>query len=97
MNFAIAGSEERRLLRWFAANASVSGEDYRDIILQEDARKIEVLEEFLHGTQWRIGLIDRDGILAAEIQVKRFMMRHRWLLGISNEDAAVLEQMLGGY
>jgi NADH-quinone oxidoreductase subunit E len=95
INIARKGSEERRLLQFFKANANVGGVGYNHIILQEDARKIEVLEEFLHGTQERIGIGGTIDILAAEIHVKRFMLRHRRLLGIGSEDVGVLRKMLG--
>ncbi len=90
------GSEELRFLRYFGANANAGGERLTHIILLEDPRKIEVLEEFLHGTQMRIGIVDREGVLYAEIHVKRFMLRHRRLLGISEADAQVVRAMLGG-
>src|SRR5438128_6006910 len=57
IRFAVEGSEERRLLQACQANASVGGEDYNHLVLQDDARKIEALEEFLHGTQQRLGLL----------------------------------------
>ena len=66
-----------------------------DILLRQDPRKIEVLEEFLHGTQKRNGLIDKIGVDAAEIHVKEFMIRNQKLLGISPEDVEILKQMLG--
>lgn len=65
------------------ANAPQVG-DY--IFLRPDARKIEVLEEFLHGTQMRIGLGERLTRVQLEYHVKDFMIRHQRLLGISPED-----------
>lgn len=95
--FANEGSEEFRLLRYFNANANVGGPGLRHLILLPDARKIEALEEFLHGTQYRIGFVSREGVLAAEIHVKRFMIRHARLLGLARPDIDALEQMLGSY
>lgn len=95
--YAAEGSEERRYLQRLKANANVGGASHSQMLLQEDARKIEVLEEFLHGTQERIGIGGSFNILAAEIHVKKFMLRHRALLGISSEDVLVLQKMLGGY
>ena len=66
-----------------------------DILLRQNPTKVEVLEEFLHGTQNRLGIVDKLGVRGAEIHVKEFMLRHQRLLGISAEDAKILEQMLG--
>jgi hypothetical protein len=78
-----------------SANANAGGPRLTHLILRLDARKVEVLEEFLHGTQYRTGLIERETLVDAEIHVKRFMIRHSKLLGISPEDVCVIEQMLG--
>jgi hypothetical protein len=90
------GSEEMRMLDHFGANASVSGEEYTNIIFREAPRTVEVLEEFLHGTQYAMGLIDRQGITYAEIHVKRFMLRHKQWLKISDADALILRAMVEG-
>ena len=66
-----------------------------DILLRPNPTKIEVMEEFLHGTQFKTGMIDRLGMQGAEVQVKEFMLAHQRLLGISEQDAAVLRQLLG--
>lgn len=89
------GSEERRLLEWFNANANVGGETLRHIILLPDARKVEAEEEFLHGTQFAMGIVEREGLVFAETHVKRFMIRHARLLGISAKDVDILWRMLG--
>jgi hypothetical protein len=92
--FAVEGSDERRNLQKCSANAlNLVGL----IILQEDARKIEALEEFLHGTQERLRLFVSVNTVEAEIHVKEFMLRHHRLLRISTEDATILEGMLKGY
>lgn len=91
------GSEELRYLRFMRAHANVGGSDLAHIILQEDARKIEALEEFLHGTQKKMGLLNRLSVAEAERQVKEFMIRHRRLLGLAEEDIEVLRLMLGGH
>jgi len=93
---ATPGSEELRLLKFFNANANVGGEDLRHIILQEDARRIEVIEEFLHGVQMQIGFLDRHNDVDAEIHVKEFMIRHRRLLKLNDDDVRTLESMLSG-
>ena len=40
------------------------------------------MEEFLHGTQDRLGIIDRLGVQGAEDNVADFMSRHTKLLGL---------------
>jgi RHS repeat-associated protein len=64
------------------------------VYLRPDARKIEVLEEFLHGTQDKLGLMDKLGYPGYEVHVKQFMLRHQKMLGIGDADASVLRQML---
>lgn len=91
-----AERENLRFLDYFKANANAGGEGNLHLILREDPRKIEVLEEFLHGTQHRLGLIDRLGMEGAEIHVKDFMIRHQKSLGLSDADVEVLRQMMGG-
>lgn len=95
INYALSGSDDLRYLNYMRANANVGGEKMTHILLHLDPRKVEVLEEFLHGTQKRIGLIDRIGVDAAESHVKDFMIRHYKLLGISREDVEILKKMLG--
>lgn len=67
-----------------------------NILLRRNPTKVEVLEEFLHGTQFRRGIIDRLGVQGAEVHVKEFMLRHQRLMGITDQDAAILRQMMGG-
>lgn len=64
------------------------------VYLRPDTRKIEVLEEFLHGTQDKLGLINKLGYPGYEVHVKQFMLRHQKMLGIGDADASVLRQML---
>ncbi len=52
-----------------------------------------MLEEFLHGTQSRLGIVDKLGRDDAETHVKDFMIRHRKLLGLSDEDVEILVQL----
>lgn len=81
--------ETQRLLDHFQANATTTG---TDISLRTDPRKIEVLEEFLHGTQIRLGIQNRMTAAEYERHVKDFMIRHRRLLGISDEDVEWLRR-----
>jgi hypothetical protein len=55
-----------------------------------------LIEEYLHGTQFRLGIVEKRGLEYAEVHVKRFVLRHQSLLGISEADARVIERMLAG-
>ena len=79
---ATEGSEALRFLEKAGAEASVSGPKYLDIILRENPSKAAALEEFLHGVQSRLGIIERLGQKGAEAHVADFMQRHRKLLGL---------------
>lgn len=48
-----------------------------------------MLEEFLHGTQHRLGIVEGLGQLGAGAHVKGFMIRHARLLGLVEEDVAI--------
>ena len=95
--FATEESDELRLLEWFGANADCNGDGYRHIILREDPRLIEAWEEFLHGTQFKLGLLSAraEDRLEAEVQVKQFMIQHARFMGITTEDVDVLLELLG--
>ena len=56
---------------------------------------IEVWEEFLHGTQNRLGVIDRLGMHGAEKHVKKFMVRHATMMKLSSADVEILVELLG--
>lgn len=64
------------------AEANVGGAGHCDILLRERPTKAAALEEFLHGTQDKLGIIDRLGIEGAEDHVSSFMERHAKLLGL---------------
>ena len=88
------GSDELRMLDYFGAEASVGGVDNSSILLRQNPSKAAVLEEFLHGTQSRLGVIDRlgtSGYGSAETHVKDFMIRHQTMLGLSDEDVRILQ------
>lgn len=94
VNMAAEGSDELRLLDYIGAEASVGGEDMMSIILRENPSKAAALEEFLHGTQFRLGIIDRlgqSGLGSAETHVKDFMIGHQELLGLGNDDVRALK------
>ncbi|MCW3070298.1 MAG: hypothetical protein JWO44_188 [Bacteroidetes bacterium] len=88
------GSEELRMLEYFGAEASVGGEDMASIILRENPSKAAILEEFLHGTQHKLGIIDDLGRYRAEAHVKDFMIRHQTILGLSNKDVKILKRLM---
>ncbi|MEM8723593.1 MAG: hypothetical protein AAGE84_30660 [Cyanobacteria bacterium P01_G01_bin.39] len=95
--FAVTGSDEAKLLDYFGANASVNTNNIDHMIVKPDVRKIEILEEFLHGIQQKLGIIDRLGNYGSEIQVKDFMIRHQKILGLSNNDIKALIIMKNSY
>ena len=57
MRFATAGSDELRYLDHMNAEANVGGADLTHVLLRENPSKSAVLEEFLHGTQARLGIV----------------------------------------
>jgi len=95
IGYALPGSEELRYLDYMGANANVGGPKMTDILLRQNPTRVEALEEFLHGTQYRLGIIDELGVQGAETHVKEFMLRHQRQLGISRDDAKILRQLLG--
>jgi hypothetical protein len=75
-----------------AEAAAFVGSD--DILLRLNPSKAAVLEEFLHGTQQRLGVVDRlgtSGLGSAETHVKDFMIRHQKMLGLGTEDVRRLQ------
>ncbi len=95
VRFATAGSDELRYLDHMNAEANVGGADLTHVLLRENPSKSAVLEEFLHGTQARLGIVDRLGPAGAEAHVKDFMIRHSQMLGLGEEDVSVLQELLG--
>ena len=66
------------------------------ILLRPNPSKAALLEQFLHGTQHRLGIIDelgQSGLGSAETHVKDFMIRYSRFLGLSPEDVAILKQL----
>lgn len=88
------GSEEARYLDFIGAEANVGGATMRHILLRPNPGKAAALEEFLHGTQHRLGIVARLGINGAEAHVKDFMIRHRRLLGLGDEDVDSLRRLM---
>lgn len=67
MNVVQEGSEEARYLDFMGAEANAGGETMSHILLRPNPGKAAALEEFLHGTQHRLGIIDRMGINGAKL------------------------------
>lgn|GEM_PF-2142918 len=65
------------------ANASTFGQ--KDLLLRTDPRKLEVVEEWLHNVQQRLGIAPE----LRELHVADFMHRHRTLLGLDQIDTAL--------
>lgn len=88
------GSDEFGYLNWIKAEGVAQGEFNTDILLMPNSSKITVLEEFLHGTQNRLGIISKEvsplNINTAEWHAKDFMIRHQKMLGIGAEDVDIL-------
>lgn len=74
------------------ANAATFSQ--KDLLLRSDVRKIEVIEEYLHNVQRRVGLTDRLSPWELEVHVKEFMVRHRALLVIADADVEWLNRWL---
>ena len=93
VTMAKPGSEELRYLDYIGAEANVGGPGMTHILVREEPGKAAVLEEFLHGTQQRLGVIDRLGQAGAKHHVKDFMIRHRVMLGLSDKDVSMLQSL----
>jgi len=92
ITWATEGTDALRYLNYKNAEAAAfpaSG----DIIVRPNPSKAALLEEFLHGTQSRLGIIDRLGRGASETHVKEFMIRHKNMLGLSPEDVTILQTL----
>lgn len=70
INIVKEGSEEARYFDFIGAEANVGGETMTNILLRPNPGKAAALEEFLHGTQHRLGIIQRLGTNGAERHVK---------------------------
>ena len=99
------GSDEARYLERYRVNA-VAGNYEKDpnpnnlnaITVRSDAKKIEILEEFLHGTQAKLDMTgSTENTINLEIHVKDFMIRHKDMLGLSDKDIKALTIMKRSY
>jgi hypothetical protein len=82
--------EDFDYLTYRRVEGSAGGDNYSHMLMKSGCMKITALEEFLHGTQSKIGLLDRIAPEIAEYRVKDFMMRHSKLLGLDKNDLSVL-------
>ena len=94
IKYASEGSEEMRYLDYIGAEANVGGENMNHILLRSEPSKAGVLEEFLHGTQHKLGIIEKLGTAAAETHVKSFMIRHQKMLGLMDADVNILQRLM---
>lgn len=94
ISFATKGSEEIRYLKWMSAEANVGGEMMIHILLKNNLSTAAISEAFLHGTQFRLDLIDRLARQGAEVHVKDFMIRHQKLLGLADKGGDTLRILL---
>lgn len=89
VTIAEPGTDAERFLNYRDAEAAAFGAE--DILVRPGPSKAALLEEFLHGTQQRLGIIDNIGRAASETHVKDFMIRHQNMLGLSAEDVRRLQ------
>ncbi|WP_216595569.1 hypothetical protein [Myxosarcina sp. GI1] len=95
------GSDDAKYLDFVGANASAGNwegnsnpKNLDAITVRSDAYKIEVLEEFLHGTQAKLDMdMSTANSAILEIHVKDFMIRHKVWLGLSEKDVEALTIM----
>lgn len=89
------GTEEFQYLKQVEASGSYLHclDGRHEITLPKNASKIAAIEEFLHGTQSKIGLLDDLPREIAEIHVKDFMLKHANLLGLTENDITVLREL----
>lgn len=63
--------------------------------MRHDAIKSEILEEFLHNTQFNLKMQEKVSLQALEVHVKDFMIRHAEMLGINNKyDIELLQRYM---
>lgn len=85
------GMEEFDYLTFRKVEGSAGGDNHAHMLMKPGCMKITAVEEFLHGTQSKIGMLDRTAPEIAEYRVKDFMIRHSRLLGLDENDVSVLE------
>ncbi len=93
IRIAQPNSQELRYLDYMGAEANVGGENMSHILLRNEPSKGALLEEYLHGTQHKLGIIEKSGQQAAEVHVKDFMVRHQKMLGLGEQDVEILKTL----
>ena len=94
IDIAYKGSDDYRYLKSMGAEGSTNTLIPNHILIREDASKSTLLEEFLHGTQNKLGIVNRLTPQGAEVHVKDFMIRHAKFLGLDNPaDLRLLQQL----
>ena len=95
INIARKGSDDYRYLIKYNIDASINTGVPKHILIKEGAPKSALLEEYLHGTQLKLGLLEKyESVQALEVHVKDFMLRHTEILGINNpHDIKLLQQL----
>lgn len=88
----LQGAEVTDYLNARGANAATFG--CKEILLRDDPRAVEVLEEFLHNVQVKLGMLERYSRTALERHVKEFMLRHQRLLKLGEADVQWLQEWL---
>jgi RHS repeat-associated protein len=87
------GTDIERLLDSQGAEAAMF--DGTNLILHKaNPSKAALLEEFLHGTQSKLGIINKLGRTEVEAHVKDFMIRHKKMLNLMDEDVNILQQLI---
>lgn len=97
------GTDEYRYMQLQGWEANVGGENLTHILVRKNPSKAALLEEFLHGTQAKVGVLERfsakhggdasAAALEAEAHIKQFMIRHKDLLKLHPVDVNILEQL----
>ena len=94
VRFAQPGSDDERMLDFIGAAGSFAVDlDGMSILLRLEPAMITVIEEFLHGTQYQLGLFEAMNREECEVHVKSFMLRHPVRLRLSRNDRAALEYL----
>jgi len=95
VHVAKKGTDEYRYLVNNNIDASFNTGVPKHILIKEGAPKSALLEEYLHGTQTELGLLEKYGSKEAlEVHVKDFMLRHAKMLGLDNpHDLNLLKQL----
>ena len=90
MIVAKPGSDDLARLEKAGARGSFihTNEGEMIVTLPENPTKIAALEEFLHGTQAKLGTLHSP---TSEIEVKDFMLRHGNMLGLTENDKRVVQ------